>query len=432
MIGRTMSHLFLTVVAAAIFLVSGCVPPIDAPDSGEQVRAVEAERIEKLEQDVAKAVAAVEPGRMQQQKKEVIAEAVKAVGPALMNQLFMDRPKVPCSKKWSKECVVKALQDAIRREPGLQDAIRDILCVRPGTITLRDVGRFQEAINGDLMAKLREEPWTKPSNSSWNDTDPKKRTVYTLHYEDLTKAKYAAIRGKVDKWAKESKEVGGGGPEQVVLGRQDTFEPCEEFGKDVQVDYVAVPGVAGADADQNYSVSITLNVKDVLAVSSVFLVPAKDHWLYPYENNEKEWEKYPKEKPFDKLHEITKDTKVFSLDIEGDLKNDPRPLIDGGQKTVYVMIAREHEIPGSRYARPFQVVQYRKVEIGSPRGTFEDEQLPLERPTVQPACPPTTGIIPKEVQDKFKGFLKNNLKWEGVDKVTNLEWKGCKEKNYEE
>ena len=61
MFSKTMSHLFLAVVAAAAFLVSGCGAPIGAPDSGEQVRAVEAERIQKLESDVAEAVKAADP-----------------------------------------------------------------------------------------------------------------------------------------------------------------------------------------------------------------------------------------------------------------------------------------------------------------------------------------------------------------------------------
>ena len=479
MIGRTMSYLFLTVVAAAIFLVSGCVPPIDAPDSGEQVRAVEAERIRKLEQDVAKAVAAVRPELMQQQKKEVIAEAVAAVRPELMKELSTVHLKEECLDP--EKCVTKlqrplqdAIQNAIQREPDLQEALRDILCVRPGTITLRDVGWFQEAINGDLMDKLLEKDWTIPSRVSWNDThwidlskdeqdrskvnwkrytDPKKReayklyygdwsrvnwnsippstkkrTVYTLHYHDLTKAKYAAIRGRIDEWAKKSSDVDGGGREQVVLGRQDTFEPCRTDTKKVQVDYVAVPGVAGAATNQKFLVSITLNVKDVLAISSVLLVPEKGHWLHPYE--QLNWEVYPDEKSKrvfqGKGHTINKDRDVFSLRIKGQLKEDPRETIQNNKKrTVYVLIARKHIV--NDYPRPFQVVQYREVEIGRPQGTFDDKQIPLERPTLQPACPPTA-ITDSDVKRKFKDFLVS-LGWEEKDKATNLvKWSGCKAK----
>lgn len=465
MIGRTMSYLSLTVVAAAVFLVSGCVPPIDAPDSGEQVRAVEAERIEKLEQDVAKAVAAVEPGRMQQQKDEVVAKAVAAVGP---------------------EHLKKYLPGLIEGNSAIQKAIRDIVCIRRGTVTLRDVGQFPHRVK-NLQDSLPEE--LKPSDrekTRWNQEE----TVYTLGYKDMTRSKYEKILSEIADWAKkrpatitlddvgpfqhdiEKLEKSLTGPirpsntdrnrektvytlryenlgdleydqivkkigqwavsrnvkfdieheQQVVIGQQADFVDCIPQKKVVDVTYVAVPGVAGGATDQHYAVSIKIEVKDVLAVSSVLLVAEDNHWLYP--DDRSVWSKGPVpslNKVFGVKREIEKDKKVWSIHIKGERREDPR--ISDKNQTVYVLIAREHPVEG--YSRPFEVVQYRKVEIERPTGTFEDKQIPLEQPTLQPACPPEE--IPLGVRNQFTDFLTHEMKWKEVDKVTNLsKWEGCK------
>ena len=489
MFNRTMSYLFLTVVAAAVFLVSGCAP-ID--NQGGQVQAVEAERIEKLEKDVAKAVAAVEPGRIQQQMAEVVKEgvkAVKAVGSEPLRELLPTEPEetkkmlqedCPEDKKLSKKCVITALKYAIWKERDLQTAVRDILCIRPGTITLRDVYAFKKEIDGGLI-KDRLKGWIEPDPptrwnkektvytlrykgykdmtraksdairrqiNEWAKEWAKKKvnvkkverrhqdavdfvlvakfqkaeeksleqrltgwikpdlptrwngTVYTLRYKDMTRAKYDEIRRQINKWAKLKGE-------QVVLGHQDDFKNCTTDEVEVKADYVGVPGKAAGDTTQTYAVSVTLNVQDVLAVSRVFLAAPWNHWLYPDSNiTDDQKIKDELDRVFTAHPEIIrKDTKVWPIRIEGELSINPVQIIKNPKKTktVYIMIAREHEVPG--YPKPFRVVQYREVDVDKPQGRFTDKQIPLKNPTLQPACPPEDQGIPDAIKNKFRKYL---------------------------
>ena len=81
---------------------------------------------------------------------------------------------------------------------------------------------------------------------------------------------------------------------------------------------------------------------------------------------------------------------------------------------MYVMIARTVEIPVAGEPKTFRIVQYRKLEITSPTGTFSDEPIKLADVLAQPACPPPSEIresaataFTKSLIDHYGECVKN-------------------------
>ena len=241
MIGRTMSHLFLTVVAAAIFLVSGCVPPIDAPDSGEQVRAVEAERIEKLESDVAEAVKAASPEAI----KDKVAKAVKAADPdKTLAYLIGD------------ETLTSEVQEQRRKH--LRERLKEILCDYRITLTLDKFAWEKIEKKNDKGLKSELDDRSLESKTLKNGT--------RLYTGKVTLGKYNNLIRAIEKH--NAIDFSG------ARGRK-----CDLLDGEADAAYIAVTGTASPETSQTFSLVLALVVKDVPKDADAWLVIPDRHWL---------------------------------------------------------------------------------------------------------------------------------------------------------
>ena len=234
MFNRTMSYLFLTVVAAAVFLVSGCAP-ID--NQGGQVRPVEAERIQKLESqvaEVAKAVQAVQPAQPEAIKSQVKNE-VQAVQP---------------------EAIEKAAEkaaEAVLLDKNLKDKLIKLLC------------RYEVTITIDKLAYEQLKPKDKAllDNSGLARTDNDNDYVYTS--DSFPRQTYDKLVNAISNYTGKSNFAG-------VPGE----EGCKIEGKGTAT-YLAVKGKS--TTDRTFTISIDFELEIPADAKAWIAIPGK-HWLY--------------------------------------------------------------------------------------------------------------------------------------------------------
>ena len=375
MIGRTMSHLFLTVVAAAIFLVSGCVPPIDAPDSGEQVRAVEAERIEKLEQAVAEAVAAVKPAEL-----------------------------------------AKRVAHAVEADEQLRNRIINSLCNNRVTLKLIDV---DQAFVNTVSQKLTDTD-KKLTPTQWITRG---QGTYEFEYTDLSKKQFDTVSSVIGTAATK-----GNGSIQVVLDEEQLWKSCGQLDEQTgALVYVSVSGIPGGEVGRDYALSIQIEFVNPFQGSRVWFVPQKGHWLEEAANKYMSDQK--KRKKILQIFGATNGIEItdrgsaggkwngnkWTWEVTANISKPPEELIQlsvppenliTGNTAVYAMVARKVRRDVAGKSKIFRVVQYRIFKIDSPARTFKDQLIKLEDALRQPACPPSSDIQHGNAQSSFRTTLK--------------------------
>ena len=421
MIGRTMSHLFLTVVAAAIFLVSGCVPPIDAPDSGEQVRAVEAERIEKLESKVAEAVKAASPDKIQKLEKKV-DEAVKAADPdKTLGYLIANVEKLPPQKREKeREDRKKRLQEILaylsqtpnqkdneelssERRKDLREHLKEILCDYSITLTL---DKFAwEKIQGDreLLAELK---------SSFPTPQMLKNGTRLYKKKEVTLEKYNSLVRLIEE---KHRAID-------FSGARD--RKCDLLDGKADAAYIAVTGTASPETSQTFSLVFYLVVKDVPKDADAWLVIPDGHWLGDIVedvNIVKGGLELKKLLDGSFVHVLTKGRHNGSWRkiIRAEFSENPYIYMQekvGNDKyadDVYVMITRTDTATILGKPRVIPVTLYRAFNLSAASSaeniTMQDRKLPV--PSVEigdpPACFPLADV--EETPDVRGKFRKNGV-----------------------
>ena len=227
MFNRTMSYLFLTVVAAAVFLVSGCAP-ID--NQGGQVKAVEADRIQKLESQVAEVAKAVQAAQPEAIKSQVKNE-VQAVQP---------------------EAIEKAAE-AVLLDKNLKDKLIRLLCRYKVTITIDKLAYEQlESKDKALLNK-----------AGLDRADKDNDYVYTS--DSFPSQTYDKLVNALNKYTGESNFAG-------VPGE----DGCEIKGTG-RATYLAVKGKS--TTDRTFTISIDFELEIPADAKAWIAIPEK-HWLY--------------------------------------------------------------------------------------------------------------------------------------------------------
>ena len=408
MFSRTMSYLSLSVIAAAVFLVSGCVP-ID--NEGEQVPQLRPERIEQLEQDVA----AVKPAVAEAMQAAAEAkQAVAAVKPAVTEA--MQAAGVVKEGKFA-----DLISEAVETNERLRNRIIDSLCNNQVTLRLIDVDRsFIEALkkNPELIRHRLVPDKLKPIKPS--------SKTYEHSYDDLSAEQFEIVRGAIKSVAANTKTRNG--TEQVVLDEGKLRRPCGQLAEQKgELVYVSVSGDPGGDTGRVYALSIKLTFHNPFRGSRVWLVPQTGHWLTKATGHIANQQKRSK---IAQIFGATGGIEItgpgsaggkwngntWEWKVTSNLSVPPIDLISDDNTVVYAMVARKVTSRVAGKPNIFRVVQYRKFKIDSPSGTFPEEPIELKDPLEQPACPPSSGILHSNAQTSFRSFL-----------ATFYPQKGCKE-----
>ena len=363
MIGRTMSHLFLTVVAAAVFLVSGCGPQH------------------------------AESPNMQSAVDTAVAEAVaKEVNPSNL---------------------AKKIAEVIEEDPDLREVVINSLCNNSVRLQLVDVEEeFVKAILDNAKG------WPEHLQPK-HLLSKKSGTTYHHYYENLSVDQFNDIQTKIRHVANQQNG------EQVVLDKKDAYINCDLLDKTRgALVYVSVRGAAIADTERKFTLSIQLQfVNPYKGESRVWFVPQRDHWLSKLTSDDVTDDDV-KER-IDSMFgtrarsgvEITgdqsaggtwkRDGNTWTWKVSGDLNTSPTRLLKRGPNAMYAMIARKINRSVAGEEKTFRIVQYRKFQITSPAGTFSDQPIKLENVLAQPACPPSEIKRDADTERAFRGFLKD-------------------------
>lgn len=410
MIGRTMSYLSLTVVAAAAFLVSGCVPI-------EQVSPAESERISRLEQLVTEAVgksdeavAAVKP-----------AEFAKRVSQAVEdnNDLRNDLRKLITAVDPTE--FADHISQAVEDNKDLRDGIINSLCDNATVLRLVDVQKsFADAVNGhpDLIKNGLAPKLQGPANQG----------TYEYTYKDLSRKELVIVKDAIQKIATHNNN------KQVVLDVKDRWQRCGPLEKqEGALVYVSVSGIPSGEAERDYALSIQLEFVNPFK-GSVWFVPQTDHWLSrsgvaPYIRNQKKRIKILQIFGDTDGIEITgpgsaggkwnRNRDRWTWEVNATLRFPPKSSLTPesfikltenlhtSNTAVYAMVARKVPHKVREQTEIFRVVQYRIFKVDSPEGTFKDQLVKLNDALKQPACPPPSGIQHKNAEDAFRSVLED-------------------------
>ena len=415
MIGRTMSHLFLTVVAAAIFLVSGCVPiadpgePVEAEriqkleskvdevvKAAEQVRAAEAERIQKLESKVDKAVKAADPDK-----------TVKAADPdKILAYLGKDRDPKHTVKEH------------------LQKRLKEVLC----TYSVR----FE--LDGVAWEKVRKDKEVTDPLSSFTLTKAKGARVYTK--KELTLGEYESLRAAIGKY----KDID-------FAGTGD--EGCKLLDGEAEVAYLSVTGDASTKTSQTFSFVLYLVMTDIPEDAEAWIVIPDDHWLRGIVKNEKSSGKlssvvelldapgkkaravygssrFYKIPPREKIQDRGSRTWGWKKVIKAEFSKNPydamRKALDNNKHAadVYAVITRDRTVSILGEKRTLTVALYRAFTLSaSPSSktiTMIDKEISVTPPkNGVPSCFPlreTASVSPSFREKRvFQRIMEKGLEW---------------------
>ena len=263
MFSRTMSHLSLTVVAAAVLLVSGCVPP---DNSAEQVQAINPAHIQEVSNEAArKAVEEIKP-------VEIVTEAVTEAFSAKDDKAEAAKALREIMVEETVAAVTKALSG--NEGKALRKSIRQSVCRLPVSITLRDFSpQFMEKVRGKLkdLESSKDKRVRVPEPEAIYSDDLKR--VYQYAYTDLRKNEYERIKEAIKALANDA-TIG-----KVSLAEGGEFEKCDPVvAERSNFGY----GSVSAKADSDVDISLTFRLRSLNLGSEVYvwMRPGENHWLW--------------------------------------------------------------------------------------------------------------------------------------------------------